>query len=65
MTCTVLYSDIYIYAYNTIGRYILLYNIIADNMKMIYFFFNTPLDVPSLLLSLQHFLVHLDVLLLV
>ena len=62
MTCTVLYSDIYIYAYNTIGRYTF-YKYI--DMKMIYFFFNTPLDVPSLLLSLQHFLVHLDVLLLV
>ena len=61
MTCTVLYSDIYIYAYNTIGRY----TFIIIDMKMIYFFFNTPLDVPSLLLSLQHFLVHLDVLLLV
>ena len=27
MTCTVLYSDIYIYAYNTIGRYtFIIYN---------------------------------------
>ena len=62
-----MYSFILRYIYLRLQYYweIYFYIIIADNMKMIYFFFNTPLDVPSLLLSLQHFLVHLDVLLLV
>ncbi len=61
-----MYSFILRYIYLRLQYYweIYFYNII--DMKMIYFFFfNTPLDVPSLLLSLQHFLVHLDVLLLV